>query len=362
MLCYVNYSSAEKIMSLTQNIGGNDGIMVTPVDIIVDEGTHGEEMVGAELVVNAHGDGIFVEGASPTVADHAEGIAETTTLDAEGGIGDGGIVEITADDGGNGRMLAKESGNGVGHQGSYGGGSGHLACKMTRGSIDRISTLALLLRIVHDITVLCAVLRSKLIALQMTVDYQEAIAFGHRKPESDGGITRVAGDDLGTGDGIARAYTLMATALHHYLDIGILLRKGTVELAPRRKIPTSFLIAENVGILTGQILQNFLALLIIGGIVEAVGVVTDDTERGVREFALEGIDGVEGTDTTKGEEHAEEGDPAATGGKENGEEEGEEGASEHNGKCQTRQSCKAELCGTDIDAGSTRPKGDDRYP
>ena len=68
----------------------------------VDGGVHcctvGIPMVGMEDIVNAHDNGIAIEGAAESVARAREGIVETAGNDTAVRVGNGRVVEIATED------------------------------------------------------------------------------------------------------------------------------------------------------------------------------------------------------------------------------------------------------------------------
>ena len=72
--------------------------MVGGVDGGIYCGAVGLPMVGMENIVNAHYDGIAIEGTAETVARACESIVQTAGNDAAVRIGDRRIVEIATED------------------------------------------------------------------------------------------------------------------------------------------------------------------------------------------------------------------------------------------------------------------------
>ena len=65
---------------------------------LVDFGNIRSPVVGAKDIVNAHDDGIAIEGAAESVARAREGIVETAGNDTAVRVGNGRVVEISTED------------------------------------------------------------------------------------------------------------------------------------------------------------------------------------------------------------------------------------------------------------------------
>ena len=72
--------------------------MVGGINGVIDCCAVGLPMVGMEDIVNAHDDGIAIEGAAESVARAREGIVETAGDDTAVRVGNGRVVEIATED------------------------------------------------------------------------------------------------------------------------------------------------------------------------------------------------------------------------------------------------------------------------
>ena len=72
--------------------------MVGGINGVIDCCAVGIPMVGMEDIVNAHNDGIAVEGATQTIARARESIVETAGNDTAVRVGNGRVVEIATED------------------------------------------------------------------------------------------------------------------------------------------------------------------------------------------------------------------------------------------------------------------------